>query len=225
MRMCEHNVSVIIPVRNGERFLKEALTSARSQTIPPAEIIVVDDGSNDRSAEIAQSEPGITYLRQAALGQAAARNAGVEKASMPLLAFLDADDLWPAQKLAWQIESLVLDPKLDAVFGHAIQFRERNLAGDPIALGAPLAACMPGGLLIRRAAFLRVGGYATSWRAGEVLDWYARADDLRIRMATIPQVVLWRRLHADNLGRRLPAPAKEYLGTIRGIIHRRRGRD
>ena len=217
------DVSVIVPVRNGEAFLPDALASIRDQAIPPAEIIVVDDASTDRSADVALTMPSVICHRQRRqLGQAAARNVGVERATMPLLAFLDADDIWSPDKLVRQAEALANDPKLDAVFGHAVEFCSRNPGGDPIPLGPPIPAPVPGALLIRRSAFLRVGPFASSWRVGETIDWYARAEDRGIRMMTLPDVVLKRRIHTDNLGRRVSRPSGDYLGVLRTIIRRRR---
>ncbi len=217
------DVSVIVPVHNGEAFLADALASLRDQAVPPAEIIVVDDASTDRSATIALATPGVTCHRQARqLGQAAARNVGVERATMPLLAFLDADDIWAPDKLVRQAEALARDPGLDAVFGQAIEFLSPNPGEDPVPLGPPIPGHLPGAMLIRRAAFLRVGPYASSWRVGEVIDWYARAEDCGIRMMTLPDVVLKRRIHADNLGRRVSRPSADYLRVLRAVIERRR---
>jgi len=87
-------ISVIIPVYNGERYLAEAIESALGQHYRPIEIILVDDGSTDRSAEVAkQVSQSIRYLYQAHGGAGAARNAGVDLAPGEFLAFLDPDDL------------------------------------------------------------------------------------------------------------------------------------
>jgi Glycosyl transferase family 2 len=98
-------VSVLVPVHNGARFLAEALESARAQTLEPLEIIVVDDGSTDGSAEIA-AKLGATVIRQANTGTAAAVNAARAHATGELLALLDADDVWPHDKLARQVAAL-----------------------------------------------------------------------------------------------------------------------
>ncbi|HEX5852076.1 MAG TPA: glycosyltransferase, partial [Solirubrobacteraceae bacterium] len=86
------SVSVIVPVYMGERFLADALDSVAAQTYAPLETIVVDDGSPDRSAEIAAGRPGVRLIRQKNQGVAAARNAGLAAARGELLAFLDQDD-------------------------------------------------------------------------------------------------------------------------------------
>lgn len=88
-------VAVVIAVFNGEDFLAEALESVRAQTRPVDEVIVVDDGSTDRSAEIARGVPGVVVVQQENGGPAAARNRGIALARSDYLAMLDADDLWP----------------------------------------------------------------------------------------------------------------------------------
>jgi glycosyltransferase involved in cell wall biosynthesis len=112
--------SVIIPVYNGERFLAEALQSVLAQTLPPDEVIVVDDGSNDRTAQIvaeaaAQAAVSFQYVYQANQGSAAARSHGVRLARSELIAFQDADDLWSADKLAIQVALLRRHPQACAV--------------------------------------------------------------------------------------------------------------
>ena len=84
-------VSVIIPCYNGEKFLKETIESALGQTYPAVEVIVIDDGSIDRSGEIAQSLP-VRYIRQPNRGLTASRNLGVRESRGSYIVFLDADD-------------------------------------------------------------------------------------------------------------------------------------
>ena len=93
-------ISVVIPVFNGEQWLREAIDSALNQTYPPLEIIVVDDGSADGSPEIASSyPPPVRVVRQENAGAAVTRNRGVEGSRGRLIAFLDADDWWEPTKL------------------------------------------------------------------------------------------------------------------------------
>lgn len=97
-------VSVVIPCYNAGPFLKETLESALHQTAPPAEIIVVDDGSTDGSAEVAESfGPPVRVIRQPNSGESVARNKGIETATSDWIAFLDADDLWKPDKLEKQL--------------------------------------------------------------------------------------------------------------------------
>jgi glycosyltransferase involved in cell wall biosynthesis len=88
-------ISVIVPVYNGAKFIAAAIRSVLRQTLPPDEVIIVDDGSTDQSGDIAAGfEPKLRVLRQMHRGGAAALNAGIAVSRGELLAFLDADDLW-----------------------------------------------------------------------------------------------------------------------------------
>ena len=92
-------ISVIVPVYNGEKFLGDALASIFAQDYRPIEVIVIDDGSTDRTRAIAQSYPEVQYSYQDKQGSAVARNTGIENSRGELIAFLDADDLWIYNKL------------------------------------------------------------------------------------------------------------------------------
>ena len=88
------NISCVMPCYNAERFLREALESVFGQTMPPAEVIVIDDGSTDRSAEVAASFGGrIRYVGEASEGPDAGRNRGIELDREGVIAFIDAGDV------------------------------------------------------------------------------------------------------------------------------------
>jgi glycosyltransferase involved in cell wall biosynthesis len=108
-------VSVIIPVYNGERYLAAAIQSVLEQTLPPDEIIVVDDGSTDGTAAIVTGLAGasplpIHYIHQQNQGPSAARNRGLRAARSGLVAFLDADDIWDLRKQEIQVAYLAANP-------------------------------------------------------------------------------------------------------------------
>jgi glycosyltransferase involved in cell wall biosynthesis len=103
-------VSVIVAVYDGERFIGATLESIFAQDYAPIEVIVVDDGSKDRSSEIAGSFERVNLLCQANAGPAAARNAGLERAKGDFVAVVDADDLMPPDKLTVQISYLLDHP-------------------------------------------------------------------------------------------------------------------
>ena len=100
-------VSVVIPVRNGERFINETLASALAQTYEPLEVVVVDDGSTDRTAVVVEAaalrDNRIRLFRTQRFGVASARNFGISQARGGLIAPLDADDLWHPEKIARQV--------------------------------------------------------------------------------------------------------------------------
>jgi len=104
--MSSNDVAVVIPAHNAAAFLPLALQSLQQQTQPPHEVVVVDDGSTDDTAAVAEGL-GATVVRQAQRGPAAARNRGIEVSRSPLVAFLDADDWFAPAKLGRQIDRLV----------------------------------------------------------------------------------------------------------------------
>ena len=226
--MADQSVSVLIPVYNGERYLAEAIRSVLDQTHPPAELIVVDDGSTDGSAQVAQGFAAVRYVRQENAGQPAALNHGVELATGQFLAFLDADDVWVPDKLAVQLEAFESDPSLDMVFGHAQQFIEPE---TPAAVAAQLQsqrqvlpAHLPSAMLIRREAFDRVGGFRSEWKIGNVVDWYARATESGLKSRMLERVVYKRRIHGANISITEKQSRDDYLAVVKAALDRRRAR-
>jgi glycosyltransferase involved in cell wall biosynthesis len=212
-------VSVVIPVFNGERFLAAAIESVLGQTYRPVEVIVVDDGSTDAGAAVARAFEGVRVIEQAQAGPGAARNRGVAAANGELLAFLDADDLMPADKLELQAEHLRTHPEVGCVLGRQELVLEAGIEKPPWAERgeAPLMSMM-----VPHALFDRVGDFDTRYAHGEDADWLLRARE-HVSVATLDSVVLHRRIHGDNLSNDMDALR---LGTFRVLRdHMRRRRD
>ena len=133
-------VSVIMPMRNARPFVADALRSVLAQGGAELEVIVVDDGSTDGSGDIvrAMSDPRLRMVQGPAKGIAAAFNTGLAAARGELLARCDADDYYPAGRLAWQVEALQRLPEYGAVCGYysTIDPRGRTIA---IAISKPAA--------------------------------------------------------------------------------------
>jgi len=223
-------VSVIIPVFNGERYLAEALDSVFSQTYQPVDIIVVDDGSVDQSADIVgRLGRSVTYVYQANQGAGAARNRGVSISVATHLAFLDQDDVWSKEKLAQQMDMIQADPLLDMVFGQIQQFYSPDWE-TPSGLElycpqTPVPGYLPSAMLMKRESFFRVGPFGTHWRVGEWADWYVRAVDARLATGMLSDLVAWRRIHARNQGLVSRTSTHEYVRILKASLDRRRGRD
>jgi len=219
-------VSAIIPAWNAERYLAEALASVTAQSLAPREIIVVDDGSTDGTAAIAAATPGVRVIGIDHGGIGAARNAGVGEAAGELLAFLDADDRWSPDKLALQARVLVDDPRVDMVLGHIQQFLSPDLdegrRGQWRCPEHPQPGLSAGTMLIRAAAFRRVGPFNPALAVGEFIDWYARASEVGLRGHMIPQVVLHRRVHGGNTVLRERGKQSDYLRVVKAALDRRR---
>jgi glycosyltransferase involved in cell wall biosynthesis len=219
-------ISVVIPCFNGERYIADTIRSVLRQAPGPLEIIVVDDGSTDGSrAAVAAAGGPVRFLRQFHGGAARARNLGVEHAHGTFIAFLDADDLWTEHALAALIAPLERDPALGMTVGLMEQFVSPELeGGDHHFRFSPdrVPARMCGTVLVRRAEFDRVGGFAPQLRSGEFTDWILRAEAAGVRFATVPELVLRRRLHLTNHGVLRKDARQDYLKVVKAALDRRR---
>lgn len=221
-------VSVIVPVFNGERHLAEAIGSIIFQDYQPLEVLVVDDGSTDGSAVIAEAYSNVTVLRKQHSGLGATLNLGIRNSSGGLLAFLDADDRWLPGKLSQQCGWLAANPDVDMVFSHVRTFGAAGETdhGAGEGFSGPMRAVSKISLLIRRESFLRVGYFSEQATQHDFLEWYARAMDAQLKGFVMPEVFVERRVHAENVGRQFPAQQKQrYLNTLQAILHRRQARE
>jgi glycosyltransferase involved in cell wall biosynthesis len=220
-------ITVIIGAYNAERYLAEAIDSVLAQTHPTIELIVVDDGSTDRTGEIAEAYgASLRCIRQENGGMAAARNRAIPEARGSYLSFLDSDDRFPPDKLRSQLAVFEADPELDIVYGHVTEFLSPDLDAEALALlrepehDVPWST--PNLMLVKRESFLRVGLFSTELKVGIGVDWYARATELGLRSAVPPILVLERRLHAENNGIRQRELKPQYLHVLKAALDRRR---
>ncbi len=105
-------ITVIIPSYNRYEFLKRALASVFAQSFLPLEVIVVDDGSCDKTSQIQEDFPNIKYIYQKNSGVSSARNLGIQNASYDWIAFLDSDDVWEEKKLELQVDFHQKNPNI-----------------------------------------------------------------------------------------------------------------
>lgn len=217
-------VSVVIPVFNGEAFLAEAIASVLAQTAAATEIIVVDDGSSDGSAAVAEGfGPRVRLLRQPNQGASAARNHGIRVAQGELLTFLDADDQFTPDALARQLRRIRRHPEAEIVLGQFRDYRGPSTAGsNPPGSAEEQLFTSFGCALIRRSVFATVGPLREDLRLAEDWDWFTRAREANIRFLIHRDVVLHRRLHEQNLTRQREAGAKFVLEALRRSLARRR---
>ena len=220
-------ITVIIPVYNGAQYLTEAIESVIAQTYAADEVIIIDDGSTDGSADIVKRfSPTVHYHWQPNGGAGAARNRGVSLAHGAFLAFLDADDLWLRDKLARQVAALESDRSLDMVFGQVQQFYSPELdEATRRGIRIPVetsAGAIPSAMLVKREAFLRVGPFRTDVQLGEFIDWHSRAMEGGLKSISLPEVVTKRRIHLTNLGTRQRDSRGDYLRVLKSAIDRRK---
>jgi glycosyltransferase involved in cell wall biosynthesis len=219
-------VSVILAVFNGKKYLGEAIETVLAQTDTPIELIIVDDGSKDGTAEIARGYGSkIRYVYQENRGQPAAQNLGIRIAQGAYLSFIDADDLYLPGKIALQVECLEREPEIDMVFGYVEQFYSPDVSSDFRAKWSCPSEPSPGYLsaagLFRRACFERVGFFNEEQRIGLFIDWYMRATELKLQQKLLPNLVYRRRIHENNMGVQSHHSRSEYLQVVTSALKRR----
>ncbi len=217
-------VSVVVPAYQAEAYIGEALESALAQDHGRVEVVVVDDGSTDRTAEIASAYP-VRLLHQANRGPAAARNAGVALARGEFVTILDADDVWPADRLSRQVAHLRAHPEHGIVLGLTEIFltpEQPPPAHWPATLTGRAIPAHPSTMLARTEVFEIVGGFDEALRQCEDIDWLARVKDAGIRSGAIDHVVLHYRIHAANTSRDTIANRAMLLRVLRDSVRRQR---
>jgi len=223
-------VSVIIPVYNGAKHIAQAIESVCVQNYDPIEIIIVDDGSTDDTPMIVSSFKAIRYIRQENNGCAAARNVGISKSGGDLIAFLDADDYWSANKLNIQVDCLLNDPHIGYTLGKQRNFLESG-TDRPSWLREELLLKDHTGflptLVIRRQVFETVGPFNTDYRISSDVEWFCRLEDAGVPGMVVPEIVLYRRIHGsnlsyENLSHKTNVGNPLLLRALRDSIHRKR---
>ena len=219
-------VSVVIPAYNRERHIAEAIESVLAQTHRSTELIVVDDGSDDDTAEVAGRYDDVVCIRRARGGAAAARNTGIDRARGELLAFLDSDDVWLDDKLERQLAARAGRREADIVLGFVEHFLSPELSPAErarlVCPDRPGPGFCVGAMLIPSATFGRVGPFDESLRVGEFVDWYARAEEAGLTTLMLEDVVLRRRIHAGHLDQPPADVRRDFARLLKARIDRKR---
>jgi glycosyltransferase involved in cell wall biosynthesis len=213
-------VSVVIPAYNGERFIRAAIESVQAQTLPVSEIVVVDDGSTDRTAAIAESL-GAVVICQPNAGVSAARNAGIRAAKQPWIALLDADDTWEPEKTELQWSAVERYPDGALVYCGLTPFVDssgtsmRNSQFTPLAW-PPLSECVsyyarvpedflacevarcPSTVLVRRDALVAAGLFDETLKFYEDYECFLRILTHH-SFVIVERPLVRRRIHDENV--------------------------
>lgn len=221
------DISVVIPVHNGERYLAESIHSVLDQGHAALELLVIDNGSTDATAEVARTFSSVQYFHLAGKGVSKALNYGLGQCRGTFLAFLDADDVWPPNRLAMQLDAFARNPAVEMVFGYVEQFISPELeepAKSKLTIREKrLPGRYRGSMLIRQESFWKVGPFEPSIDYAEFIDWYMRAEEQKIQELMLPDVVTLRRIHGGNLGYTDRHKRVEYARALkRGLDRRRR---
>ena len=208
------SVGVVIPVYRGH-YLQECLASVFAQTVPPDQVVVVDDGSPDGAAIAAAVAPfgdRVSLVRQANLGAGAARNHGIRETRTDLIAFLDADDLWTPTLLERQLARFQNDPGLTLVYANGRLIGDGPLCGHLFMDSAPSSgeptlealltqrcSVLTSSVVVSRAALLEAGLFDESLRRGQDFDMWVRLAAAGGRFAYSTDPLVLRRIHGMNL--------------------------
>jgi glycosyltransferase involved in cell wall biosynthesis len=212
--------SVIVPAFNTQAYIAEAILSVRAQTVPPREIIVVDDGSTDRTADVVSSlGADIRLIRQENRGSGPATTVAIQAVTTPLVAGLDSDDVWLPRKMERQLRHLQKKPEIAACFSQMRQFHHGE---DKDAGGGPVTdAWVRSSMVMRTEAALSVGPVVGQ----DLIDWLARFREQGYRMHLIPEVLALRRARPGSLTYdRDGGRNRSYLLAARQAIVRRNER-
>ncbi|MCG6203338.1 glycosyltransferase [Rhodopseudomonas sp. HC1] len=206
-------VSVILPVRDGQRWLREAVGSVLTQTLANLELLVIDDGSSDSTpailAELQAADSRLLVLRQDRDGLVAALNRGLAQARAPLIARLDADDIALPERLARQRDYMRAHPEVVLLGGWAEIIDEhgmprgRQMRPDPGHPRETLARKSPfihPTVMFRADAARRVGGYRAAFEAGEDYDFWLRLAEIG-EIAILPELLIRYREHGGSVTR------------------------
>lgn len=201
-------VSVVIPACNSEAFIERALTSVIAQDYRPVEVVVVDDGSEDRTAAVAAAfDPLVRCVSQPNRGVSAARNRGVEAAAGPLVAFLDSDDEWLPGRLSTTVRPLVADPGLGLCYCRTERVEldgERLIESDPARDRLtpwgiyPPPFIHPSAATVRRDAFHACGGFDEAITNYEDFELFVRLAETA-GVSQVEEVLVLHHVRAGSL--------------------------
>jgi glycosyltransferase involved in cell wall biosynthesis len=222
----EHEVSVILPAWNMARFLPDALGS-----IPKVhEIIIVAAPSDDDTAEIADKlaarRPEIRVLADPNRGPATARNIGLREATGDVIAFNDADDIWPRGKLALQLERLDREPPVDVVAGLVAYFGELDRDTLTPAMSSRVETIFihhVASMVFRRSVFARLGLFDETLMYGEDGDLFMRILEAEVPFVILNTPTLYYRRHGNSMMTRDdPRKQSDLIRVVAKSLARRR---
>lgn len=202
------------------------MESIRAQSVAPIEVIVVDDGSTDRTVEIVHQFDEVNLICQENAGSAAARNTGMKHCSGDFVAFFDYDDLWDSEKIRYQAEYLEAHSEVGFVLGTQRIFVEPD--SDPPAwltesmMNERTVCAGTATLMLRRSIFTTVGPFDPTYAVSQDTDWFVRAVELGIGMAIVEEATILRRFHGSNATYNIEDLNRNLLRIVHASVRRKR---
>jgi glycosyltransferase involved in cell wall biosynthesis len=219
-------VSVIMPMYRPGRFIHEAIDSIVAEAKSGTEIIVVDDGSKDGTAESIEerSFSNLLVLRQDNAGPASARNFGLSHARGEFVAFLDADDIWLEGRLGIQLGIMADHPYAGIVMGNTVGFGEHAEDGNQrfLANWESRQFLQLGSVLVRREVFDKAGMFDPALRYAEDVDWFLRVREAGVVIFEHADPVLRYRRHKNNMTNDTDARDKGFVCALMKNLQRKR---
>src|SRR5215475_137487 len=222
------SISVVIPAYNAAQFLPATLESVLGQTLKPSEVLVIDDGSTDDTAALAEAfGPPVRVIRRSNGGQALARNLGVAEAAGDWIAFIDADDLWNKYKLEKQMRVLAANPEASLCYSARVHFEQDEEELRPV-LHIPVPPAegirqalyrnttfLPSSVVIRRSTFLESGGFDPQYAVVEDWDLWLRLLHSGVIFAGVQEELMLYRMHPGSISRRADLALRDALAIYR----------
>lgn len=220
------DVSVVMAVKNGVRYVDQALDSLQASTAEPREVLVIDGGSTDGTPDKVRARAWATLIAQQSQGIAAAYNEAIGLARGSFVAFLSHDDVWTPAKLERHVREMKARPELQFTVSLVQHFLERG-ATPPAGfrhdlLDGPVPGMLMEALVARRALFDALGPFDTRFATGEDTDWFARAIDAGAAHAVIPEVLVRKRVHGSNASLNDAQTNANLLTALRRSVERKR---
>ncbi|MCX7121898.1 MAG: glycosyltransferase family A protein [Gammaproteobacteria bacterium] len=221
-------ISIIVAVWNGEKYIEEAINSILNQTYLNKEIIIVNDGSTDKTTDIIKKfSDKVICINQENHGLFISQNRGVKIATGDYLSFLDYDDIWENDKLSKQMELMQKEENDPIVFMRIKQFICPSLTSeDRKKIGfyeQELPGYIAGTLLISKERFNQIGFFEEKRQLGGFIEWYFRVLEKNIPTKITDAIGLHRRIHNDNMGRQLSVYSRtDYLRILKTNLVRKR---
>ena len=215
-------ISVIIPVKNGSNYIAEAIENIKNQNMN-IEIIVVDDGSDDNTAEIAESYDCKIVKHEISKGQVAGKNSGLKVANGKYILFHDHDDIMTDNALKTLYDEINTDTTHSAVEAkvqdwYSPDLSEAEKVKTPIK-PEPYWGLFTGAILMKKDIFDKIGYFNESVHTGEIIEWQTKMDSNNLKIKKIDFVATKRRVHSTNFGKtNQKTEFKNYATILRAKI-------
>ena len=214
------SISVIMPVKNGEKYLKEAICGIQNQNMD-TEIIVINDGSTDRTEQIAKDTGCFVISHECSKGPVAAKNTGLKKAHGEYVMFHDSDDVTNENALQKLYDALETDESACAVMAKVKDFISPDVENPAreSPKSEPYYGLFTGAVLMRRSVFNIIGLFNENIPSGEIIEWANKMAEHNLKIKKIDMIATNRRIHDCNYGKKHRAiEFKNYAQILRARL-------